>query len=255
MRALAQNPGHHHFELAKSVFRNPSIFNYLQVTRGRTDLAYTDWRGQMHKLAKSIIAALALASGTFLIQACSRPVQPQEACNFVQNSQFQRVSWKNEYVNLYLDATVPPHYVNSVKSAAETWNTVLGKTVFHVHTTGGGGQNYEPAKDNYSKIYFLNTWDADRPNEQARTTVYWQGANIYEADVRINNYNFDFFTTGDATDYSKVHLESLLIHEFGHVLGLAHTHDSTSVMQVNLANGYLREQPGQIDLASLKCEY
>lgn len=209
----------------------------------------------MRKLTQCLIACSVAAVSALLVQACSRPLAPQEACNFVQNSQFQRVSWKNRHVIMYVDASVPAQFVPAIQRAADIWNQALGENILNIRTTGGGGQSYEPAKDNYSKIYWMKTWDAHKPNEQARTTVYWAGANIYEADVRINNYNFEYFTDEDTVDYQKVHLESLLVHEFGHVLGLAHVDDSTSVMQVSLANGYLRAQPGQTDLESLKCEY
>lgn len=198
---------------------------------------------------------LSLMTGALLVQACSRPLEPQAACNFVQNSQYQRVSWKGENVDLYLDASVPSKYIDSIQSAVKTWNQVLGSDVLRLHRTGGGGSNYAPSRDGYSKIYWLEEWEANRPTEQARTTVYWTGSKIYESDIRINDKNFDFFSSTEETDYTKVHIESLMVHEIGHVLGLAHLQLESSVMQPNLSNGHLRDNPGQIDLASVKCEY
>ncbi len=42
---------------------------------------------------------------------------------------------------------------------------------------------------------------------------------IYDADVEINSADFDINVTGDA---SGADLESILTHEFGHFLGMAH---------------------------------
>lgn len=204
---------------------------------------------------RTFIGILSVLTGALLVQACSRPLEPQESCNFVQNSQYQRVSWKGETIELYLDASVPYKYVGAIESAIKTWNTALGRNLIRLNRTGSGGAAYTPAKDGYSKIYWMKEWDPKRPNEQARTTVYWSGSRIYEADIRINNLNFDYFTSDEETDYTKVHLESLLVHEIGHVLGLAHTDSGSSVMYPNLANGYLRDNPSHIDLSSVKCEY
>ena len=203
-------------------------------------------------------ALAGLFIGVVLIQACGRPVPHQDSCNFVQNQNMRRVSWQRpDLVNLYLDESIPHDYISGIEVAVRHWNELgerkFGGAFFALNRTAGVGSS-KPERDGYSKIYLMHTWEADKYNEQARTTIYWSGDRIFEADIRINKKDFDFFT-GETPDNSRVHLESLLIHELGHVLGLAHTDDHTSVMQVSLAPGKVRETIGRLDVESLQCEY
>jgi hypothetical protein len=198
---------------------------------------------------------LGVLTGLMLVAACSRPLSPEESCNFVQNSQYQRISWKSDKVALHIDSSVPQEFLPSVEAAVEVWNKKLNKKIISIVKSSTSGSNANASKDGVSKLYWKDSWDLSKPNEQARTTVYWQGSRIYEADVQVNAKNFKYFKTGDQVDISKVHVESLLVHEIGHVLGLAHRDDDGSVMKTNLLSGYVRDEPGQVDMSSLKCEY
>jgi predicted Zn-dependent protease len=187
------------------------------------------------------------------LQACAQKPSPEESCNFVQNGDQQRVSWGSDTpVVMYIDSSVPEQYFNAIRSAADTWNRTVGREVLKI---GGWTQtNGIPAQDGANVIYLLRNWEADKPNEQARTTVYWANDRIYEADVRINAKNFEFFTNEQPV-VGEVDVESLVLHEFGHVLGLAHNTSSQSVMAKSLANATLRRKIGDIDTSSVKCEY
>src|SRR5690606_33904804 len=104
-------------------------------------------------------------------------------------------------------------------------------------------------------IYWLKEWDPSRTFEQARTTIYWYDSQIYEADIKINAEHFSY-SFGDEPEVGRVDLESLVLHELGHVLGLAHPEDgSDSVMNAYLRSSYLRREPLPMDLSSLSCEY
>ena len=203
---------------------------------------------------------LGILVGLMLIQACGKTLPEQESCNFVRNSQLQRVSWAaNTPVEIFLDSSVPAIYHDTVAAAIDVWNE-RGKEELGVNELirlrlGSNPGSDSPGRDGVSKIYFMNTWDSNKSTEQARTTVYWAGSTIYEADIRVNQLNFDFFISEIDRSYTAVHLESLLIHELGHVLGLAHNESHTSVMQTALANGRIRNDVGEADLSSLKCEY
>jgi hypothetical protein len=205
--------------------------------------------------ANRIFAALGIFCGLILVQACSRPLESQESCNFVQNSQGQRVSWGlNVPIDIYLDQSVPQQYELAIIESLKIWNERQKRQLFRYRGyTGAGSQT--PAKDGISKIYFMNEWEENRANEQARTTVFWTGARIHEADIRINAKNFTYFTTAEPTMSSGVHFESLMIHELGHVLGLAHNEAPSSVMHASLSFGLIRADLTEPDLNSVACEY
>jgi hypothetical protein len=154
---------------------------------------------------------------------------------------------------MMVHSSVPVEAYGAIERAAAKWNQDLGREIIRIDAWGVSG-SLEPAQDGYSMIYWLKTWDSTRMNEQARTTIYWQGDHIFEADMRLNNKDYQLYTQSNEPVLG-VDLESLVVHEMGHVLGLAHTDAPGSVMNVSLASGQTRRDPGLLDLSSLSCEY
>lgn len=205
---------------------------------------------------KLILVLLAIV-GLLSLQACGRKIDPETSCNFVQNSSMQRVSWNEDIpVRIYVHKSVPAEHHQAIRDAALAWNVKLGKTIIEIEGFNIDGPAV-PKRDSYSMIYWLTEWEENRSTEQARTTVYWSGTRIYEADIRINEKDFDFFS-GDEPDSSSVDMLKLMIHEFGHVLGLSHNESTHSVMKSSLATGVnndRRDVVGPVDISSLECEY
>lgn len=205
-------------------------------------------------LNDKLVTLVGVIIGLLLMQACSPHIDSEESCNFVQNSFAQRVSWENnEPMQLYIDDSMPTVYYDAIHSAANKWNEAARKTLIKVIETNKGSAT--PSKDGVSKIYMMDTWDESMPNEQARTTVHWRGNILGEADVRINAKNFTFYLNESDYNWSAVHFESLVLHELGHALGLAHNESEASIMRTSLAQGISRDTVGQEDLSSLSCEY
>lgn len=204
------------------------------------------------RFVRMAIAGALLAMGIGM-QACAPKPEPEPACDFVQNGDGQRVSWGSSVpVILYVDASVTREYFSAIQKAVEVWNRTLNREVLKI---GGWTNTNAPLQDGYNVIYMMNEWEADRSREQARTTVYWAGSQIYEADVRINAKDYQFFT-GDRAEGGKIDFESLLVHEFGHVLGLSHVDDGTqSVMLRELPYAQFRRTLSALDQKSISCEY
>ncbi len=181
----------------------------------------------------------------------------QESCNFITTnvlSNTLRISWKSATpIILVITADVPPQFDSEIINAAAKWNSSLGKNLLIVRRDNGFSNT--PGNDGVNAIYWLTEWQADQAAQQARTAVRWDVSKLQDTDVRINAKNFTFYKTGDVDISGKIHLESLMIHEFGHVLGLTHISDLNSVMQTQLKSATTRNQPGAIDLSSVNCEY
>lgn len=194
---------------------------------------------------------------TIGLGACS-PKQ-QEDCGFVQNAYGERISWKGRLpIVMRLHESVPKEYEEAAVQAAESWNRSLGKTVLSVDLSQRETGAAEARKDTVNTIYFYPTWEADRPSEQARTSIYWKGDLIEEADIRVNKVNFTFYQLGvndKQASSNSINIEALLIHEMGHVLGLRHNDANPSVMGTYLSAQSNRLELTTADVKSLKCEY
>lgn len=200
---------------------------------------------------------IAVAAGVFALglQACA-PKQDGD-CGFVQNVYGERISWKGQVpITLYIHNSVPSQYDGAIRRAANTWNQAAGKTLFVVAGTTSG---IDVARDGANVISLSSTWESNKLSEQARTSVYWVGDQIQEADIKINGSGsggqsvFSFYW--DQAPGSGVNIEALVLHEMGHVLGLKHNDSGNSVMATYLPANVNRTSLSVAEEAALKCEY
>jgi hypothetical protein len=223
-----------------------------------------------------------------LLTACPNPPPAEESCNFVQNSFQRRVSWTRVPVKMYIDtgSFAGPNedlYYRAIAEAMDVWNSRFERPVLELV---GRTEDLPPPRlngvgrvipDGYNGIYrvdpevFQNTNGVD---EQARTSISFRGDFIYEADVLIDaSEQFYFDDVSIQSSEQRIQFKSLMIHEFGHVLGLGHVEDESvgSVMFPKLQFGQMRPEPvveqssngpdvvrlelPEIDAQSLSCEY
>lgn len=207
----------------------------------------------MQKYFSFLIVLIALG-----LQGCAP--KSQEDCGFVQNVYGERISWKGEVpVTMYLHESVPQQYVAAIEAAALTWQDASGKRLINIVTNQRVTGPINPQRDGRNIIYFFNTWESDKSSEQARTSIYWIGDQIKEADMRINAQNFTYYWNQPGTaSYSpanSVNIEALVIHEMGHVLGLKHKDKDASVMATYLSSNTDRVNIADTDKSALQCEY
>lgn len=209
--------------------------------------------------------------GTFIvllsiitIQACAP--KSQQACGFVQNIYGERISWKSDSpVTIQIHTSVPDSMVPAIQAAADTWEKTAGRKLFNVVTSPRYKGPVVPHQDGVNVIYFMNTWESNMGSEQARTSVYWIGDLIKEADMRINGADFGYYwkigepltkaAKSERASAAPVNIEALVLHELGHVLGLKHEDSESSVMATYLAGGDDRIHLAEADQKALQCEY
>ena len=181
----------------------------------------------------------------------------QDSCNFITATVLAnslRISWKTSTpVTFVITGGVPVEFDSEIIAASAKWNKSLGKNLITV--VRDNGFKNTPGTDRVNAIYWSADWDVDQPFHQARTAVRWDISRLIDADIRINAKNFIFSKTEDVSQQGKINLESLLVHELGHAMGLIHNTASDSVMQTHLGSGVLRNQPGAVDTRSMNCEY
>lgn len=176
------------------------------------------------------------------------------SCNFVQNSQGIRVSWKSSTpVNFIINSSVPPQYDATIIKAAVIWNSHLNANLISVYRDNS--LTNPPGDDKNNVIYWMNEWPSEQNLEQARTAIRWDISKLRDADIKINAKYFSFYSESDSDKEGKISLLSLILHEMGHGVGLRHISDGSSIMQTHLANNTDRSIPTKTDIDSLGCEY
>lgn len=193
----------------------------------------------------------------FVLFSCGRmdariAMSAEEPCGYVVNTFGYRVSWKNKVpVSLMISKNWPEKHLNAVHRAVDQWNAATGRDLLKIVREKAGN---EPRKDSRNGLHWMHEWSSSRKTEQAQTTMYYEGNRPYEADIKIDAKYFEYYDD-DWSDGGQYHLESLLIHELGHLLGLAHAYTPRTVMSPFLYPYDRRVDITPNELEAIKCEY
>ncbi len=177
----------------------------------------------------------------------------QDSCHFNRNGAGVRVSWKGSIpANMIIHKSVPAKYDADIISAANRWNTAKGRTLITVTRDNSFAET--TGNDRKNVIFWSLDWDSTNTKEQARTMTNTDLSRIIDADIKINAKSFSYALSTQTVGTSSVNLESLILHEMGHVLGLQHF-DTNGVMSTLLPSGKLRFDISGDELSELSCEY
>lgn len=163
-------------------------------------------------------------------------------------------------------AAIPSAHWKMIERSLATWEKAVGRSLFYVHEDlePRSGEDFSGLEatigDGINGNYYDARWSANtgKPSAVLATTVFRPGPTP-EADVR---YNLETYAFGDAVTAKNegprfiADLESVSLHELGHLLGLGHagSDEPESVMQpsVDVGEGLTKRQLSSGDVARIQ---
>ena len=176
----------------------------------------------------------------------------------------QPAGWTKLPIKFRVGTKLSPDQRSGLVNAMRTWEIAVGKRLFqfegiHADTEGDTFRDLYTSLDDYVNGHYLDfDWSKTEKNTKVLATTIWHPslqdqAAILTSDIRFNGENYNI---GDAYElvYKEgrevVDMETLALHELGHMLGLAHVDtrfDPDTIMAKHvyigeaLTNRYLSE--------------
>ena len=161
--------------------------------------------------------------------------------------------WQSLPISFRLGTDMDYGQKQELLAAMQKWEWATGRSLFRYIGTHQG-TNGDTFKDLFSSLgdeinghYIDEDWDkTSKPNYVLATTI-WNNTSDYSeiatADIRFNSQHYvigDSLLVESEANRQVVDMQSLAIHELGHLLGLAHVEegvDPVSVMNPSLFIG------------------
>ena len=172
---------------------------------------------------------------------------PAAAFNYYYSSKGHQLHWEpgDCTFTYFIDAKGMPDIaddteIDIINGQVDKWNA-LDCTVLE-WTYGGLQENAVSEIDETNIVLFVEEdWGAHKPEEVANIdswvafTLLTFDPNtgvIFDADLLVNLDLFSYaHCSGEPEETGKVDLEYTILHEWGHMFGLAHSDDSDAIMQ------------------------
>lgn len=221
-------------------------------------------------LTLALAAALAPASASAWCRTTTIPSQPDPT---VCPMAGVPVAWAGSCVSYRIDPRVLPTNIplETFRAAAESSSRTWATVVCDPSTRAAPGVQlvaypdletpvgYFASRSNNNTLTFRDHWldDSFHPPDAAAVTIVTFGslsASIVDADTELNlrtdtnPAGFPFSVTGERT---AADLQTIVTHEFGHTLGLAHSGHRDAIMWFSAGRGEQRRTPTADDVAGI----
>lgn len=163
--------------------------------------------------------------------------------------------WTQLPIRFRTGFTLSDDQKKGLTKAMATWEIATGKKLFvyegvHQNTSGDSFPDlYSSLDDQINGHYLDDHWDKTGKPRAVLATTIWDNdprdySKIMTADIRFNN---DYYLLGNAfvleaaENKEVVDMQTLALHELGHLLGLAHMNGGKDPQSIMLAQLYIGE--------------
>jgi hypothetical protein len=165
-----------------------------------------------------------IASAAVLVAACAVPLGAYLKLGTQVGNRTESLRWRNFPIRYFVTNTGVPlvstqQFQAAVTRAFSTWHAVQTATTSSEFV--GFVQAPPFVADNASVLGFLNRPDQDRTLAATTFTVDVTDGRILESDIYFNSA-FDW-SVAEAGGTNRFDVESIALHEIGHLLGLSHS--------------------------------
>ncbi len=211
---------------------------------------------------KQLLLSLCIAA----LCSCQPPIQVVRSNNDrspAYYSSHMESSWPSSHsfpVQLKHGSDLTTDEVSALKESTTNWNQGVGEDLFQVGSSNKDSyQNLNEFEDGELGVYKLGHWPSELPpTALAVTQIHGEAIDsdnirITHADILLN-YDYFTFSTDGSWGYD---LQTVLVHELGHFLGLYHHGESAeqTVMYPSIGRDTENRIPKEVDINDILAKY
>ena len=199
------------------------------------------------------------ASGKILLQPASSPAGSSSARQYVYNN----YKWPTTDIRFFVNANTQQaggdnsshdDFLAAIRRAANTWTYAAEADINFNYA--GSTTSTKVGFNGANEIVFVNDGLVDGAGNNrplATALVFYMKSTIVETDIKINDA-YTWYAAGSLST-AEFDLQSVVLHELGHWLGLGHDEDDQAVMYAQMATGIVKRALFDYDLQGIAALY